>query len=142
MIQFVHIHQFLCPVCGASIALPRQSQLGEYEGQQYRPKGVWPINFVCTQRGQTCEVEFDAVHLGILTPTVPYLRKMGLWLIVGGCAHEDCTNQCTIFVWHEADQSAENVVSAILNAKPMIACTWTHSVEFQAEKMTAEKLGF
>lgn len=61
MIESVYL--VLCPRCGDTIVLPRQSQLGTFEHPHCQPKDEWPIDYLCIYCVQVFSLPVEAIHL-------------------------------------------------------------------------------
>ena len=115
---------FLECLCGEeTIVLPSQSPLGIYEGLQYRPTGVWPIELVCTRLGRQFERSRQDIQFkGTLSKEGQNKHSPVLWQIERKCGRERCPKSHAIFLWYAGDATQEEIGSEILRATPRISC--------------------
>jgi hypothetical protein len=132
---------FLVCLCDReTIVLPRRSPLGIYVGPQYQPMGAWPIELVCTRRGQLFvrsrkEIQSEGIlHRGDQNKHSPVL-----WQIERKCGRERCPKNHAIFLWYAADATREEIASEILRAAPKISCGETE-IELSVAELKMEKL--
>jgi hypothetical protein len=78
------VFAFNCPnpKCPLYIVLPRQSLLGEFDGQPRPAEDIWPIRYLCRSCGLASEVQAKAIHPKILetrdrNPLVQYIFSNG-----------------------------------------------------------------
>jgi hypothetical protein len=117
--RYADVFCIQCPLCDASIVLPRQSPLGKYEDQWYRPTGAWPITLLCIRSEQTCECSRVMIRRELLEKPGQDSEGMVLWEIACGCAHEDCKRQNDIYAWyrrgdHDVELKEEKIRAAVI----------------------------
>ncbi len=104
-----------CPLCGRTIVLPPQSQIGTFVGQQCQPMGTWPIKFLCIVHAQLCECSADKIRWEAYPTPDPSQRQVALWMIVLRCAREGCGSSYTIFATEYADAEGEQSLKIALS---------------------------
>jgi hypothetical protein len=137
-----HVFLFNCPLCHEHVVLPRQSPLRTYVGQQYRPSGIWPIDFLCFRYAQVSQVPVESIRLDVIVVPGPVSGEAALWQIECECVHENCGMLHTIYTKYLADESAKNVERLLLEPVPLVACTHEHNADFSADMTKAEKFDF
>lgn len=112
-----------CPVrderLPCSIPLPRQSQLGIYEGLHYRPTSEWQEIFLCLRDARSFVCSPRNIHLQV-EQRPPHLPVPPLWMIECECGHKNCGKPHTIYTAREKDWPA--IVRLILERDPSVRC--------------------
>jgi hypothetical protein len=65
------------------------------------------------------------------------LQIAALWQIDCECAREGCGRHSSIYTWWLGSAAASSIVSAAIEAEPIIACTLSHDLVLKREKMRA-----
>ena len=142
MILVRDAYRFPCPLCKVSIILPRRSPLGIYEGQQCQPTSEWPIQLLCILRGRVCKCIGENLRRSLEPLPDQSLQLASLWQIDCECASEGCGRHSSIYTWWLESAAASNIVSAAIEAEPIIACTLAHDLVLKREKMRAVILAY
>ena len=112
-----------CPPQGGAhpcnIPLPRQSHLGTYAGQEYRPTHDWRETFLCLRHGQVFLCSPANIHLETDMRS-PGQRVSPLWQIDVLCGLANCPKRHTIYTGRMLFWS--DILKRILQMKPRILC--------------------
>jgi hypothetical protein len=146
MTPAVDVFEIECPLCHASIALPRQSPLGKYGGLTYQPTDKWPITFWCSAVGQLCAVAPPRSHpktIAVPDHTQPWVA---LWEIECECAHENCGRHHTIYSRDYSSAPKTDIADALWRilgtSGTRIRCSSDHYLLLTPTKIRAQKLDF
>jgi hypothetical protein len=131
---------FLCPACTEPILLPHRSLLGTCEGREYRPTGIWPIGFLCTQSLRVCECSGEEIRPEIAPVMDPHQGRGVLWQIDCECAHENCGVRSTVYTIHSADADVTEIVGMLLYASSTSICAGGHPLHLEKEAVSAKPL--
>jgi hypothetical protein len=141
----VDVFEVRCPLCTASIALPRRSPLGIYGGLAYLPTDKWPITFWCTAREQLCEVA-PQFHRKTVAMQDPSPRWVSLWAIECECVHENCGKHHAIYTRDYSTAPERDIRAALwqfVGSKTLgLACDSTHDLILQPEKIWPTRFDF
>jgi hypothetical protein len=133
------LHCFLCPGCGESIFLPRQSSLGIADALLYLTTSIWPIRFLCSRLERMYEVRPVAVHLG--TEAVRHLpNQPSLWEIDCECSLESCGKRHCIYTTLPKESEPRMVTRLLLKSNPLVSCIGGHPAKFRGGNMIAYRL--
>jgi hypothetical protein len=109
-----------CPGCHGPIVLPRQSPLGIYEGQSYRPTDRRPARFLCIRDGQVREMWVTEFRLEDYTGLDQELAA--LWDVVCVCARKNCERPHTIYTMCSPRADVATVRDAVYKTNLSFAC--------------------
>jgi hypothetical protein len=137
MTEMRFVCRFQCGGCEHTFVLPRQSPLGISDGEQYRPMGIWPIDFLCLPHGHVCRVGREAILLDSVAALAPGLREASLWQIEYECARQNCGQHQTIYTRYLTDAHPLDVIKIVLDANARIVCKEGHVAELRADSITA-----
>jgi hypothetical protein len=136
--------KFKCPVCGLSITLPRQSNLGAYVNEKYDAfSGSWPIQWLCIPGEQVCECSSDRIErIGFEEqPRVEF--PASVWKIEHPCSKDVCDAGFRGYAWWDSAETCRgSLADRIVTAKPKAPCSVGHSIDWQAEKIEVTVLPF
>jgi len=114
------------------IFLPLESPLGTYEGQQYRPTGIWPAKFLCLRHARlTLRGEGD-VDLDIAAGPLEHFYEIEVV-----CGEENCGRPYQFF--SAGAPSSKDVLETILRNRRPIACDG-HTLLWKEEKILVRKI--
>jgi hypothetical protein len=140
MLRYRDAYSFPCPLCGVTIALPRQSPLGIFLGQQCQPTDEWPIKLLCIPHERVCDKPGEGFHRGFVEQPNQNQPLACLWRIDCECAHENCKRHSSIYTWWPELAEEHSIVDKLLQANVKIACDSNHQLSLRREKIRAEKL--
>lgn len=141
MTELRFVCRFQCDGIDHTFVLPRQSPLGIYVGEQYQPKGIWPIDFLCLPHGHMCRVGEETIHLESVETLGQGLREASLWRIEYECARQNCGQRRTIYTRYSAAGAQSDVLRAALGTRAKIPCSGGHEARLDAARMNLYLLG-
>ena len=121
--SFEHCVILGCPVreneSPCNIPLPRQSHLGIYEGQDYRPTHDWREAFLCLRHGHVYACSPANIRLET-DMRGPGQSVSPLWQVDALCGHERCGAVHTLYTGRMPDW--HSIVSRIVQLDPELPC--------------------